>query len=142
MKKIIKIFVATLSAVVFCMCGINRTIINATELMCSNHIQPCGQIIPVNKNFSVYASCKNGGYAIVMFSVKGTYEKGTYSITNVNLNHTYYVNVSGITSYSVESANVSYRTTGNTIYAVATVTLKVVSNGKTSYISGSTTEQL
>lgn len=124
------------------MCGLNRIIINASELSSTKNIQPCGQIIPVNKNFSVYASCKNGGYAIVLINVKGTYEKGTYSITNVSLNHTYYVNVSGITSYSVDAVNVSYRTTGNTIYAVATVTLKVVSNGQTRFISGSKTEQL
>lgn len=78
----------------------------------------------------------------MIFNVKGTYEKGSNAVTNVNLNYTYYVNVSGITSYSVESANIFYKTIGNPLYAVATATLKVVSNGKQSYISESNTVQL
>ncbi len=123
-------------------CDIDKTLIHAEDLQNFISIQPFGQIIPVNKNFSVYASCENGGHAFVIFNVKGTYEKGSNAVTNVNLNYTYYVNVSGITSYSVESANISYKTIGNTLYAVATATLKVVSNGKQSYISGSNTVQL
>ncbi len=142
MKLYKKFLVLSMSVCIIGVCAINKKIINAEYLTNFKNVQPCGQIIPVNKSISVYASCKNGGYAFVMFNVKGTYEKSSNAVTNINLNYTYYVNTNGITSYSVDSANVSYKTIGNKLYAVATATLKVVSNGKTSYISGSTTEQL
>ena len=142
MKLFKQILVIAMSVCLFGICDVNKTIVHAEDFRDFINIQPFGQIIPVNKNFSVYASSENGGYAFVMFHVKGSYEKGSNSVTNVNLNYTYYVIVNGITSYSVESANIIYKTIGNTLYAVATVTLKVVSNGKTSYISGSKTVQL
>ena len=142
MKCLNKILIMTLLLSLFSGGIINKTIINAEDTNDVDIVQPCYQTLPVKKTFGVSTNMFNGGMAMAIFTVTGTYDKGTYAITNTNLSYTYYITPMSITSYSVQSVNVSYKTSGTTLYAVASITLKVVAGGKTGYVSGSSTKAL
>jgi len=100
--------------------------------------------IPVNRTVNVnaqYASPEKTVLGYCEVNIKGSFNRGSNYVSNVDLNYSYSAHLFSFSSGTISMTHFShsYETYGDKLYIILNVTMKVVNNGDTTYISGSKT---
>lgn len=99
------------------------------------NITPRYTIIPVNKTTYLITSYEGSAYE-AWIKTTGSINKVSNGIQSFDLNHSCTCSTSGA---SISSFSYTYNTSGSTLYVSFVVKFKAIKNGRTVYVTGSTT---